>query len=165
MQLSQFITTAESAYAKKCKHFLMLINYIREQVDLGIIKILKIPGQNNMSDVVIKSNFNEKDFEKRRMASLESVFWIINSTLINIFYKICSTLIYTTCPSEFGHFWMFRLLSRTLHICSNNIMYSWEYVFLNIYTFSHNSFHTWRGMASYQSIASSWVRYLVCLTV
>jgi len=59
------VTTAESAYAKKCKHFLMLINYIREQVDLGIIKILKIPGQNNMSDVLTKPNFNEKDFETK----------------------------------------------------------------------------------------------------
>ena len=59
------VTTAESAYAKKCKHFLMLINYIREQVDLGIIKILKIPGQNNMSDLLTKPNFNEKDFEAK----------------------------------------------------------------------------------------------------
>jgi len=43
------VTTDESAYTKKCKHFLMLSNYEREQVvDLGIIKILKIPGQNNM---------------------------------------------------------------------------------------------------------------------
>ena len=33
------VTTDESAYAKKCKHFLMLINYVREQVDLGIIKV------------------------------------------------------------------------------------------------------------------------------
>ena len=40
------VTTDELTYAKKCKHFLMLINYVREQVDLGIINILKIPGQN-----------------------------------------------------------------------------------------------------------------------
>ena len=39
------VTTDESTYAKKCKHFLMLINYVREQVDLGIINILKISGQ------------------------------------------------------------------------------------------------------------------------
>jgi hypothetical protein len=39
------VTSDESAYMKKCKHFLMLINYyVIEQVDLGIIKILKIPG-------------------------------------------------------------------------------------------------------------------------
>ena len=57
------VTTDESAYTKKCKHFLMLSNYEREQVDLGIIKILKIPGQNNLSDVLTKPNFNEKDFE------------------------------------------------------------------------------------------------------
>ena len=40
------VTTDESTYAKKCKHSHMLINYVvREQVDLGIINILKIPGQ------------------------------------------------------------------------------------------------------------------------
>ena len=50
------VTTDESAYMKKCKHFLMLINYVREQVDLGIIKILKIPATQNMSDVLTKPN-------------------------------------------------------------------------------------------------------------
>ena len=60
------VTSDESAYMmKKCKHFLMLINYIREQVDLGIIKILKIPGTQNMSDVLTKPNFNEKDFKTK----------------------------------------------------------------------------------------------------
>ena len=59
------VTTDESAYMKKCKHFLMLINYVKEQVDLGLIKIFKIPGTQNMSDVLTKPNFNEKDFESK----------------------------------------------------------------------------------------------------
>ena len=59
------VTTDESAYMKKCKHFMMLINYVREQVDLGLIKIFKIPGAQNMSDVLTKPNFNEKDFESK----------------------------------------------------------------------------------------------------
>ena len=59
------VTTDESAYMKKCKLFLMLINYVREQVDLGLIKILKISGTQNMSDVLTKPNFNEKDFESK----------------------------------------------------------------------------------------------------
>jgi len=59
------VTSDESAYMKKCKHFLMLINYVREQVDLGIIKLLKIPGTQDMSDVLTKPNFNEKDFETK----------------------------------------------------------------------------------------------------
>ena len=44
---------------------MMLINYVREQVDLGLIKIFKIPGAQNMSDVLTKPNFNEKDFESK----------------------------------------------------------------------------------------------------
>jgi hypothetical protein len=59
------VTTDESAYMKKCKHFLMLINYVREQVDLGIIKIYKILGTENMADVLTKPNFNERDFESK----------------------------------------------------------------------------------------------------
>ena len=38
------VTTEENAYAKKCKHFLMVINYVREQINLGLIKINKIAG-------------------------------------------------------------------------------------------------------------------------
>jgi hypothetical protein len=39
---------------KKCKHFLMVINYIREQVDMGLVEIQKITGEDNMADLHIK---------------------------------------------------------------------------------------------------------------
>jgi hypothetical protein len=48
------ITTDDQAYLKKCKHFLMVINYIREQVDLGMIAIQKIVGEDNMADLHTK---------------------------------------------------------------------------------------------------------------
>lgn len=48
------ITTDETAYMKKCKHFLMLINYIKEQVNLGLIDINKILGLHNPSDLHTK---------------------------------------------------------------------------------------------------------------
>ena len=48
------ITTDDQAYLKKCKHFLMVINYIREQVDLGMIEIQKIAGEDNMADLHTK---------------------------------------------------------------------------------------------------------------
>jgi hypothetical protein len=48
------VTTIETAYTKKCKHFIMLINYIKEQVTLGLIKILKIDGQLNRADLHTK---------------------------------------------------------------------------------------------------------------
>ena len=59
------VTTDESAYMKKCKQIMMLINNVREQVDLGLIKIFKIPGAQNMADVLTKPDFNEKDFESK----------------------------------------------------------------------------------------------------
>eukprot|EP01036_Dinobryon_divergens_P035206 gene35206-biopygen27828 len=48
------ITTDDQAYLKKCKHFLMVINYIREQVDLGLIDIQKIAGEDNLADLHTK---------------------------------------------------------------------------------------------------------------
>jgi len=38
----------------KSKHYLMLIQYLREQVNLGIIKIRKVDGTENLSDVLTK---------------------------------------------------------------------------------------------------------------
>ncbi len=48
------ITTDDQAYLKKCKHFLMIINYIREQVDMGLVEIQKIAGKDNMADLHTK---------------------------------------------------------------------------------------------------------------
>jgi len=48
------VTTEENAYAKKCKHFLMVINYVREQINLGLIKIDKIAGTKNNADLLTK---------------------------------------------------------------------------------------------------------------
>eukprot|EP01036_Dinobryon_divergens_P030971 gene30971-biopygen24828 len=48
------ITTDDQAYLKKCKHFLMVINYIREQVNLGLVEIQKIAGEDNMADLHTK---------------------------------------------------------------------------------------------------------------
>ena len=52
------VATDDTAYAKKCKHFLMLINYIKEQVNLGIIDVLKILGKKNPSDLHTKKLYD-----------------------------------------------------------------------------------------------------------
>ena len=41
-------------YTKKCKNFLMVINYVREQINLGLIKIDKIAGTKNNADLLTK---------------------------------------------------------------------------------------------------------------
>ena len=43
-----------NARVKKCKHFLMLVNYIREQVTSGLIEITKIPTEDNVADLLTK---------------------------------------------------------------------------------------------------------------
>jgi len=40
--------------AKKCKHFLMLLNYIKEQIEAGIIDVRHIDTNNNLADILTK---------------------------------------------------------------------------------------------------------------
>jgi hypothetical protein len=39
---------------KKCKHFLMLLNYIKEQIDAGIIDVKHIDTNDNLADILTK---------------------------------------------------------------------------------------------------------------
>jgi hypothetical protein len=41
------LTTSLTGRIKKCKHFLMLISFIREQVAEGLISIQKVPTEDN----------------------------------------------------------------------------------------------------------------------
>jgi hypothetical protein len=59
----------ETAYLKKCKHFVMLINYVREQVSLGLVEIRKILGTDNMADILTKK-VRTKDFQSKAMRML-----------------------------------------------------------------------------------------------
>ena len=44
-----------SAYLKKCKYFIMVVNYVREQLlELGLIQVLKIKGELNNADLRTK---------------------------------------------------------------------------------------------------------------
>ena len=44
----------DSGYTKKCKHFLMVLNYIKEQITLGQIEARKIYGKLNSADMHTK---------------------------------------------------------------------------------------------------------------
>ena len=44
----------DSGYTKKCKHFLMVLNYIKEQIALGQIEARKIYGKLNTADMHTK---------------------------------------------------------------------------------------------------------------
>jgi hypothetical protein len=48
------LATEEASYLKKCKHFLMLIHYVKEQVMSGLISIRKIQGDKNAADLLTK---------------------------------------------------------------------------------------------------------------
>ena len=48
------ISNEESAYLKKCKHFIMVVNYVREQLELGLIQVFKIKGELNNADLHTK---------------------------------------------------------------------------------------------------------------
>ena len=48
------LANTETSYAKKCKHFLMVLNYIKEQISLGQIEAHKIYGKLNNADLHTK---------------------------------------------------------------------------------------------------------------
>jgi hypothetical protein len=48
------LTTSLTGRIKKCKHFLMLISFIREQVASGLISIQKVPTEDNYADLLTK---------------------------------------------------------------------------------------------------------------
>ena len=48
------MATEEASHLKKCKHFSMLINFVREQVDRRIVAVEKVPGLQNNSDILTK---------------------------------------------------------------------------------------------------------------
>ena len=43
-----------SARSKRCKHFLMMIDWIREQVLAGYLQLIKVPTEENIADVLTK---------------------------------------------------------------------------------------------------------------
>jgi hypothetical protein len=48
------LTADISSRSKKCKHFLMLVNYIKEQIDNGLIALSKVATAENMADILTK---------------------------------------------------------------------------------------------------------------
>ena len=49
------LTDGLSAKAKKSKHFMMLINFVKEQVLFGLIEVQKIPSNENVADMLTKA--------------------------------------------------------------------------------------------------------------
>lgn len=50
----KLMCSGEAVGMKKCKHFLMLIAYIREQVQQGLLQIRKVPTTQNIADILTK---------------------------------------------------------------------------------------------------------------
>jgi hypothetical protein len=48
------LTADISSRSKKCKHFLMLVSYIKEQVEAGLVELQKVPTAKNTADILTK---------------------------------------------------------------------------------------------------------------
>jgi CheY-like chemotaxis protein len=48
------VSQTMSKLSKKCKHFLMLVNYVRELVTDGLISLQKVHTDLNLADVLTK---------------------------------------------------------------------------------------------------------------
>jgi hypothetical protein len=58
------LSLALNGRVKKCKHFLMLVNFIREQVTSGLIDLRKVATEDNYADVLTKPLMG-KSFEEK----------------------------------------------------------------------------------------------------
>ena len=59
------ITADYSSRTKRCKHFLMLVHYIREHVKAGLIEIRKVDTNDNVADVLTKIKLGSSFFQQR----------------------------------------------------------------------------------------------------
>jgi hypothetical protein len=59
------ITSDYSSRTKRCKHFLMLVHYIREHVKAGLIEIRKVDTNDNVADVLTKIKLSASFFKQR----------------------------------------------------------------------------------------------------
>jgi hypothetical protein len=57
---------------KKCKHFLMMVAYIKEQVSKRLITIEKIPTKLNPADILSKPTYYGSGFVNKRNKALGS---------------------------------------------------------------------------------------------
>jgi hypothetical protein len=61
-----YSTTNTTAKNKKCRHFMMLVNFIKEQIQHGLIKFYKVPSANNTADLLAKPTFGPDFLNKRK---------------------------------------------------------------------------------------------------
>ena len=58
------LTADLSSRSKKCKHFLMLVNFVREQVHNGLVRLQKVPTKDNLADLLTKIMTGQPYIEK-----------------------------------------------------------------------------------------------------
>jgi hypothetical protein len=49
------VSNYESEYLKKCKHFVMVVYYVREQLEIGLIQVLKIKDELNNATYTLRN--------------------------------------------------------------------------------------------------------------
>ena len=91
------LSSSLSSRIKRSKHFLMLINFIRHQVSMGLIAVQKVASADNIADVLTKA-LPWRDLPRRLPASSVSRKRILihefakidlaTKVLINIIHKI-----------------------------------------------------------------------------
>ena len=65
-----YSTTVITAKNKHCRHFIMLVNFIKEQVQHGLIKFYKVPTEHNTADLLAKTTFGPDFIKKRKKLGL-----------------------------------------------------------------------------------------------
>ena len=65
-----YSTSNTTAKTKKCRHFIMLVNFIKELVQHGLIKFYKVPTEHNTADFLAKPTFGPDFITKKKLRSI-----------------------------------------------------------------------------------------------
>ena len=60
-----YLATQEALRLKRAKHFLMLIHYVKEQVERGYILLKHVASELNIADILTKALYGEDFYNKR----------------------------------------------------------------------------------------------------
>ena len=74
------LTADISSRSKKCKHFLMLISYVKEQVEAGLVILEKVPTAKNTADILTKIVVGSEYRQKALDLLGSSIFPSYNTT-------------------------------------------------------------------------------------
>ena len=79
------LLSAPHTKSKKCKHFLMCVQWVREQVELGYLELQKVATKDNVADILIKIIMGGEFTSKSAFIARRSLIKSTGATVIILY--------------------------------------------------------------------------------